>query len=241
MGKFIDLTGSKYGLLTVTSRAENYEKFSKTHDRVLKYARWNCICECGKESLEVLATDLKSGSQISCGCVRSEKAAERVTTHGMSESKEYAAWLNMKTRCTNENSEKWPEYGARGICVQPEWMDDFPRFFNHIGPAPSVLHSVDRIDTNGNYEEGNVKWSTPTEQAENQRKPKYGTNKYKWVSFCKKLCKYKGAFKFQGTSHTVGYFTDEKEAAINTYRFYKSLTGDWPKYCDEALIELGLV
>src|SRR5690349_6251926 len=128
MGKFIDLTGFKYGLLTVTSRAENYEKFSKTHDRVLKYARWNCICECGKESLEVLATDLKSGSQISCGCVKIAKAAERVTTHGMSNTSEYASWLSMKSRCTNPKDSNYYEYGEIGVTIYGEWLFSFEEF-----------------------------------------------------------------------------------------------------------------
>lgn len=240
MGKFIDLTGSRFGLLTVVSRAENYEKFSKTHNRVLKYARWNCVCDCGQESLDVLATDLKSSSQISCGCVRTAKTVERVTTHGMSHTKEYAAWLNMKTRCSNEKSEKFPEYGARGITVQPEWEEDFFLFLEHVGFAPSPMHSIDRIDTNGNYEEGNVRWATSAQQAQNTRKPKSGNNRYKWVTFSKQRMKYQTGFCINGIYYTKGFFVDEQEAAKNIYIHYKEITGDWPKYCDEALIELGL-
>lgn len=240
MGKFIDLTGQKFGLLTVINRADNYEKFSKTHNRVLKYARWDCVCECGNESLAVLATDLKSSSQNSCGCLRAEKARETMTKHGMGGEKEYIAWKGLKSRCINTNDHNYDDYGGRGIKVQESWIEDFSKFYDYIGAAPSPEHSIDRIDSNGNYEEGNVKWSTKPEQAQNTRKPKNGKNKYKWVTFHKRLQKYKAQFMMNNIIYNRGYFETEVEAAKDVYSFYKDLTGDWPKYCDESLIELGL-
>lgn len=241
MANFIDLTGKKFGMLEVVSRADNYEKFSKTHNRVLKYARWNCVCECGNEALAVLATDLKSKSQVSCGCHKMKILLDRVTSHNMTYTKEYFAWQNMKTRCYNENNHHYHNYGGRGIGIQESWVDNFEKFFDHIGYAPSELHSVDRIDSNGNYEEGNVKWSTPPEQAQNTRKPKSGTNKYKWVSFHKIMEKFKTSFTLNGVTYSTGYFSSEDEAAKSIYNHYKDLTGSYPKYCEDALIELGLI
>lgn len=241
MANFIDLTGKKFGMLEVVSRADNYEKFSKTHNRVLKYARWNCVCECGNQALAVLATDLKSKSQVSCGCHKMKILLERVTSHNMTYTKEYFAWQNMKTRCTNENSSHYDNYGGRGITIQDNWLNDFERFFEHIGPAPSEKHSVDRIDTNGNYEEGNVKWSTVSEQAQNTRKPKSGKNKYKWVSFDVQSMLFRTVFVLHGEKYSTGSFVCEDEAARSIYRHYKALTGEWPKYCDEALVELCLL
>lgn len=240
MGRFIDLTGQKFGLLTVQARAENYERFSKTHGRVLKYAQWECLCECGN-SVTVLATDLKSASQVSCGCIRPSLISEARTKHGMKGTKEYIAWKGMKSRCLNPNDGKFEDYGGRGIQVQASWISDFTEFYAHIGPAPSTAHSVDRIGSNGNYEEGNVKWSTKPEQAQNTRKPRNGTNRYKWVSFNKRVQKYKTSFTINGVTYSKGYFDSDREAAIEIYRFYKELTGNWPKYCDEALEELGLL
>lgn len=240
MANFIDLTGQRFGLLIVESRADNYERFSKTHNRVLKYAQWNCLCDCGQTSI-VLSTDLKSNSQVSCGCLRPKLIGEARTKHGMKGTKEYIAWKGMKGRCLNPNDNKFSEYGGRGIQVQESWLEDFTKFYEHIGPAPSAGHSVDRVDSNGNYEEGNVKWSTKPEQAQNTRKPKSGKNKYKWVTFHKRLEKYKVGFMINKVSYYRGYFETESEAAINVYSFYKELTGDWPKYCEEALLELGLV
>lgn len=238
MANFIDLTGQRFGILVVESRAENYEKYSKTHDRVLKYARWNCLCDCGNKSV-VLSTDLKSKSQVSCGCLRPKLLSEAQTKHGMKWTKEYAAWIGMKDRCMNERNKKFAEYGGRGIKIQENWVDDFIKFYEYVGPAPSSTHSLDRIDSNGNYEEGNVKWSTPSQQSHNTRKPKNGRNKYKWVTYHKKTKKYVAGFSLEGVYYR-GYFATEEDAAIDVYSFYKELTGDWPKYCDEALSELGL-
>ena len=103
---------------------------------------------------------------------------ELVTTHGLSDLPEYSHWCSMKQRCHNPNNPKYPDYGARGIVVCEQWRHDFPAFYEHIGPKPSSEHSVDRIDNDKPYEPGNVRWATPTEQANNRRQArprKYAT------------------------------------------------------------------
>lgn len=91
--------------------------------------------------------------------------------HGDSspETTEYRAWHSMISRCENPAVPKYKHYGARGIRVCDEWRKSYPAFLAHLGRKPSPDHSLDRIDNDGNYEPGNVKWSTREEQRNNQR------------------------------------------------------------------------
>lgn len=93
-------------------------------------------------------------------------------THGGSGTREYKIWAQMIQRCTNENDRAFAYYGARGITVCREWIgrDGFAAFLEHIGPRPSLAHSVDRLDSLKGYEPGNVRWATATEQARNTRR-----------------------------------------------------------------------
>lgn len=76
----------------------------------------------------------------------------------------------MKARCSNPNATRYNSYGGRGIRVCTEWVNDFAAFLAHIGPRPSARHSLDRINVNGHYEPGNVRWATVLEQARDKRK-----------------------------------------------------------------------
>ena len=124
--------------------------------------QYDVKCECGTEKL-VRGYALRYGNSSSCGCV----ATKRVTTHGMSGIPEYQTWEDIKKRCGNKKHKDYKIYGGRGIRVCDEWKHDFMAFYNHIGPKPSSKHSIDRIDSDGHYAPGNVKWSTATEQANN--------------------------------------------------------------------------
>lgn len=85
-------------------------------------------------------------------------------------SKEYDSWRAMKSRCYRVNDAQWPNYGGRGIAVCDKWKNDFRAFVHDVGPRPSRAHTIDRIDTDGDYEPGNCQWATKEQQGRNQRR-----------------------------------------------------------------------
>lgn len=95
---------------------------------------------------------------------------KKYTAHGMSNKPEYRVWHNMKQRCLNPNHKKYSDYGGRGITVYEEWINDFATFYDAVGERPHPKYSLDRIDNDGNYEPGNVRWTTVSEQNKNRRK-----------------------------------------------------------------------
>ena len=154
------MIGLKFGRLTIIEKIK------------VKYAiRYRCICDCGNETV-VYSHRLKGGYTKSCGCYKREVDSIRELKHGQARAynrtKEYQAWLAIKTRCYNINYKFYYRYGGRGIKVCDEWINNFQAFFDHIGEAPSIDHSIDRINNNGNYEPGNVRWATSYEQRANR-------------------------------------------------------------------------
>lgn len=135
---------------------------------------WRCRCDCGNETV-VRKGYLPLGHTRSCGCLHRETLANSTRTHGRSRTPhnprppEYRAWESMKRRCLVPTDNSYPLYGGRGITVCERWLHSFPAFFEDLGPRPSVEHSIDRIDPNGNYEPSNVRWASPTIQAGNKR------------------------------------------------------------------------
>lgn len=87
--------------------------------------------------------------------------------------KEFNAWQGAKARCFNEKNPRYPDYGGRGITMAPVWVENFQAFVRHIGCAPSEDAVLDRIDNDGNYEPGNVRWTTPSESTKNQRQRRW--------------------------------------------------------------------
>lgn len=155
--KRLDLTGETFGRLTAIKLSEDRSKGT----------RWICECSCGK--ITTVATNcLRTKNTVSCGCYCAEILSKRRKTHGHSGTKEYTAWRHILDRCLNEKSKKYKDYGGRGITICQEWLNNFESFLSHIGYAPTPKHTVDRIDVNGNYEPGNVRWATMKQQANNK-------------------------------------------------------------------------
>lgn len=152
-------TTEKYGKLTFIK-----ELPERTKHRAIV---WECVCDCGK-TMQANKIDILRGFTKSCGCLHREAAQRRAVPHGRG-TKEYAAWLGMNGRCNNPNVESYPLYGGRGIKLCSKWRNSYTDFLTDVGFAPTSKHSLDRINTNGNYEPGNVRWATDYEQTRNKR------------------------------------------------------------------------
>lgn len=137
-----------------------------------KYPSWMCRCACGTIKL-VDERNLVKQTTRSCGCLIADTVRQLKTTHGQAgtgrQSKEYRAWCHAKNRCLNPKVPEYFRYGGRGITICDDWKNDFTRFLEHIGVAPSPHHSLDRINVHGHYEPGNCRWATMKEQARNRR------------------------------------------------------------------------
>jgi len=153
MGDFQDLQGQKFGRLKVLS-------LLKSHGRT----RWLCRCDCGVEK-EIAANHLRTGHIKSCGCLNLETVIKRSTTHGMSRTPEWYAYWAAKRRCSPTNKEKRSNYYDRGIRFL---FTSFEQFFEEVGFRPEGM-SLDRIDNDGPYGPGNVRWATSEQQIRNQR------------------------------------------------------------------------
>lgn len=125
------------------------------------YAMWNCVCDFGK-LVNVKGRDLNKGDTKSCGCLN----IYRLKTHGLSDTDEYRTFSRAKTRCVSPSNPNYADYGGRGIKFL---YKDIQEFIADVGYRPSNLHSLDRINNDGNYEPGNCRWATAAEQNANQR------------------------------------------------------------------------
>lgn len=156
MGRRIDLFGQRFGRWTVLMKAPS----------VARCTVWLCRCDCGVER-GVLTQSLRAGISASCGCLCREinRASPNATTHGRKNTPEYSVYCGIKRRCENPNEKCYPRYGGRGIrCL----FRSFEEFFAEAGERPSRKHQIDRIDNNGHYEPGNIRWVLPKQQQRNR-------------------------------------------------------------------------
>lgn len=170
---FKDLTGQRFGRLTVVYRVEDY-----ISPKGYAIPKWECVCDCGNK-LEARGDKLKSGTLKSCGCLHKRTIKKRVNQkHGMSNTRLYRIYKEMYGRCYSPKCPAYQDYGGRGIKICQEWLDDFMNFYNWaITNGYRDDLTIDRINNDGNYEPSNCRWATAKEQARNTRNTVFLTYK----------------------------------------------------------------
>lgn len=165
--KLINLEGRRFGRLLVLSRS----------DDVAGRTMWVCQCDCGNRVV-VQSKNLRSGNTRSCGCLLQEtrsRNGKMKSTHGMSYTRLYEVWHGMKARCYRPTHPHYQNYGGRGICVCPEWLNSFETFaewaisHGYQEHAQKGACTLDRIDPDGNYEPSNCRFADLYVQQNNRR------------------------------------------------------------------------
>jgi hypothetical protein len=159
LGRRHGLTGERFGRLIVV------EEVGSRNGKLL----WRCSCDCGGQTIAPTG-NLRSGNTKSCGCLRTDTKSN--LSHGFSGHPVYRVWRDMIRRCHIPTCRSYRDYGGRGIAVHPEWRESFEEFERYVSALPRHGEpgmEFDRIDNDGNYEPGNVRWATDREQQRNKR------------------------------------------------------------------------
>lgn len=172
MPSILDISGQKYGRLTALEYVGKNDKGRTV---------WRCRCDCGA-TLLVTSNSLRRNNTRSCGCFKRDQTVAAHRTHGMCRSSEYRTWCMMRDRCSNPENKNWKDYGGRGIRVCDRWQDSFENFLADMGRKLCGLNTIEREDTNGNYEPGNCRWASQKEQTRNKRSSHLLT--YKGETLC---------------------------------------------------------
>ena len=127
----------------------------------------------------------------------------------------YSTHRHIIDRCRNPNSDVYKYYGGRGIKVCDEWADDFWTFVKDVGEKPTPLHTIDRIDNDGDYAPRNVRWATRKEQAHNTR---LFVSEFCTLDGCSKKHKSRGMCDYH---HTKWYREQNPEWNLRVQRAYR--------------------
>jgi len=160
--KYTPLIGKKFGRLTILSLKEGGPGILAL-----------CLCDCGNKTTPRI-THIIINRTTSCGCIHDQRIVNASTKHGHAKrghlTAGYWSWAGMKARCLNKNNKAYKWYGNIGVTICDRWRHSFKNFIEDMGQKPSLKHSIDRINCNGNYEPSNCKWATPQEQSTNKRR-----------------------------------------------------------------------
>lgn len=157
--KRIDMTGMRFSRVTAIRDVGR----SSSRDR-----KWLFSCDCG-ETFEANGYAVRIGKVKDCPTCARGRVTEAHIKHGKSETPEFKIWTDMHTRCYNPNANCYKDYGGRGISICKQWRESFKSFLSDMGLRPSLKHSIDRINVNGDYSPDNCRWATPSQQARNKR------------------------------------------------------------------------
>ena len=162
MGVPKDYTGKKYGMLTPIRRLEKSKN---------GYYIWLCKCDCGNEVERTV--DVFTRGLSSCGCKQNKNIInmnKKNTTHNMSKTRLYGIYKNMLSRCYREKDIHYSAYGARGITICEEWLNDRSKFFEWaLSNGYSDNLTIERIDNDKGYYPDNCAWVTKEMQYKNKR------------------------------------------------------------------------
>lgn len=154
--KLIDITGQRFGRLTVIKRAD-----SRT---------WYCKCDCGNIT-KADSYQLRHGITKSCGCFHRELCGDKHRKHGMTRTRLYRIFYKMHERCYRTTNDNYKYYGGLGVKVCDEWFHNFENFKEwSLQNGYNDELTLDRINPAGNYEPSNCRWATWKQQCENRRK-----------------------------------------------------------------------
>lgn len=172
---------------------------------------WECKCDCGN-IVTVKAQSLKSGETKSCGCFNRDKS----TKHGLCNTRLYRIWHGIKCRCYEEKNKKYYLYGAKGIKMCEEWKNDFKKFYEwSISNGYNEKLTIDRIDSEGDYEASNCRWANIYTQNNNRK-----INHY---------------LEYNGEKHTIAEWA--RIYKVNRDFFYNRMRKNKKHYTVEEIFE----
>jgi hypothetical protein len=193
-----------------------------------KEAVWLCKCDCGN-TVDVVAGSLRKGYTKSCGCSKGKFLSDARKIHGLSKSRIYGLWKDMKDRCENKSSISYPLYGAKGISVCEEWHD-FSKFakwsFEH-GYSDDL--TIDRIDGETGYCPDNCRWVSWSEQQNNRCNNHIITVRGESNTLTRMAEKYNIPLWVVSSRIRNGW--DEERAVLTPKRYYPCRKSDAQKVC----------
>ena len=219
------MIGKKFERLTVVSQ--------------ISAKKWHCVCDCGNTK-DVYESSLFTGHRRSCGCLVRDVLMARNVKHGMVNHPAYENWCGMIKRCFNPNDDRYESYMGRGISVHPDFRESFVAFLNEIGEKPEGKGwSVGRIDNNGWYTYGNIRWETKEQQARNHTRQKNNTSGTTGVKLSKAVNRNNYESWMASWNDETGRKT--KAFGCNKYGFEqaKQMAIDYRKKMIEELNERG--